>query len=210
MGYLSEDPTYLAGGLGLLAVAMLVALQITQQGQYLIRALVALGLAAVVLVVEHLWVTDSERIEQVVYGLRDAVANSDGERVMTYLTPDVEIVQGGSQSSGQAAQGYIKAAVANAKFDFLRISRLKAQAFPQSRRGVAEFRVLASGSVHFGTVQLNFGTTNSDWSLGFTEASPQVWKVDRITPTQLSEEVPGPSGSGSGSRRVRPMFRLPR
>ena len=36
MTYLSEDPTYLAGGLLLLAGAFLVALNITQRGKYLV------------------------------------------------------------------------------------------------------------------------------------------------------------------------------
>jgi len=207
MELLSEDPTYLAGGLGLLALAMLIALRVTQQGRYLVRALVVLGLAAVVLVIEHFWVTDAERIERVVYDLRDAVQASDVDRVLSYLTPDVEYARGGSTVSGEATRKDIRLTLSGAKFDFVRISRLRTQAFRQSRRGLAEFRILASGSVHTPIVQLNFGTTNSDWSLGFAETSPQVWKVDRITPTQLSEEMPGPSGSGSRQSR---RFRVPR
>ena len=105
MEFLSEDPTYLAGGLGLLAVALLIALRVTQQGRYLIWALVALGLAAVVLVIEHFWVTDAERIERVVYDLRDAVLASDAERVLTYLTPDVQFVQGGHDDLGRGDAG---------------------------------------------------------------------------------------------------------
>src|SRR2546423_8654807 len=119
MAYLSDDPTYLAGGLALAAVALLMALKVTQQGRYLIRALVVLGLAAAVLVIEHFWVTDAERIERVVYDLRDAVQGSDAERVMTYLTPDVEFVQGGSTFSGDATKNYIRSTLPNAKFDFV-------------------------------------------------------------------------------------------
>ena len=43
MTYLLEDPTYLAGGLLLLAGAFLVALKVTQQGKYLVRAGIAWG-----------------------------------------------------------------------------------------------------------------------------------------------------------------------
>ena len=211
MWYLSDDPTYLAGGLGIVALFLLIALRITQQGRYLVRALIVLGLAVAVLVVEHFWVTDAERIERVVYDLRDAVQASDVDRVLSCLAPDVEFVQQGNTSSGEVTRTYIRSTLSNAKFDFVRITHLRTEAFRQSRRGTAEFRIIASGSIQGPLVQLNFGTTNSDWSLGFNETSPQVWKVDRITPTQLSSEMPGPSGSGSGSdsRRSR-RFRLPR
>jgi hypothetical protein len=195
MSYLSEDPSFLAVGLGLLGVALLIAMHVTQQGRYLIRGLIALGLASVVLVVEHFWVTDGERIERVVYDLRDAVVAANAERVLTYLTPDVQFVQGGNTSTGEATKALIHSTLSNAHFDFVRVSHLQTEAFPQSRRGSAEFRLIASGKIQTPMAQLNFGTTNSDWSLGFTETSPQVWKVDRITPTQLATELPPPPGS---------------
>ncbi len=208
MELLSEDPTYLAGGLGLLALALLVALRVTQQGRYLIWALSALGLAAAVLVIEHFWVTDAERIERVVYDLRDAVMASDVERVLACLTPDVEFVQQGQTTSlGEATREYVRSQVSNAKFDFLRISHLKAEASRQSRLGSAEFRVIASGSLHSSMITLNFATTTSDWSLGFEETSPGVWKVNRISPTHAPGQLPGPqgsSGSSSSGERHRP------
>lgn len=82
MSYLSEDPTVLAGGLLMLAAAFGVALKVTQQGKYLIGASIAAALAAVVVAVEWMWVTDTERIEDVVYDLRQAVLDSDVDRVM--------------------------------------------------------------------------------------------------------------------------------
>src|SRR4051794_38073107 len=94
MYYLAEDPTYLAGGLGLLAAAFLVALRVTQQGKYLIWAGVAGGLALAALAVEKAWVTDNERIEDTVYGLADAVRASDGDRLASYLTPDCRVELG--------------------------------------------------------------------------------------------------------------------
>ena len=47
MTYLSEDPTLLAGGLLLVAGGFVVALRVTQQGKYLVRAVIAAALAAV-------------------------------------------------------------------------------------------------------------------------------------------------------------------
>jgi len=208
MEFLLEDPTYLAGGLGILGVAFLIALRLTQQGRYLIWALTALGLAGVVLVIEHFWVTDAERIERVVYDLRDAVVASDAERLLTHLTPDVEFVQQGhTTSSGEATRDDIRSVLSDTKFDFVRISHLKAEASRLSRLGSAEFRIIASGSMRLSMVTANFGTTNSDWSLGLEESSPGVWKVNRISPTQIPSEMPRPEGSNdsrsSGERHRR-------
>jgi len=190
MEFLSEDPTYLAGGLALLAVAFLIALRVSQQGKFLVWAGVALALAAAVVGIERVWVTDNERIEQVVYDLRREVENSNAEGVLALLTPNVHYVSGGGAKEGEAVRDYIRGILKQALFDFLRISHLKASAGGQSRRGKAEFRVIAGGS--FGS--LNFGTAGSDWSLGFEETSPKVWKVNRISPTRVPGEMPQPPG----------------
>jgi hypothetical protein len=210
MGWLSDDPTYLAGGLVLLGLALLIAMRITQQGRYLVWALSALALAASVVVIEHFWVTDDERIERVVYDLRDAVLASDAEGVLRHLTPDVEFVREGNASSGGVTQAFIRSFLPTVKFDFLRISHLRTQAYRRSRRGSAEFRVIAGGSMQTSSmVTYNFGTADSDWSLGFEETSPRVWKVNRITPTRAPRNLPSPGFTpGSGRPRPRrPMWR---
>jgi ketosteroid isomerase-like protein len=200
MEFLTEDATYLAGGLAIVGVALLVALRATQQGRYLIWALAAFALAALALLVEYFWVTDAERIERVVYELRDAVAASDSDRVLAQMTPDVEFVrQGRTTASGTLTRAYIRVVLGTTKFDFVRISHLKAEVSRISRLGSAEFRVIAGGSMDSSGVSYNFATTTSDWSLGFEETSPGTWKVNRITPTRAPRELPSPVGSGSGS-----------
>ena len=82
MYYLSEDPWPLAGFLGLVGLGFLVPLWLTQQGKYLIRALVAFGLALLVIGIERVWVTDNERIEAVVSELASGVANRDADRAL--------------------------------------------------------------------------------------------------------------------------------
>jgi hypothetical protein len=196
MELLSEDPTYLAGGLTLLAVALLVALRITQKGKFLVGAGIALLLALAVLAIERLWVTDTERIERVVSDLRRAVEGSNVEGVLTHLTPDVQYATAGHSIQGPAVRSFIQATLERAKFDFVRISNLKASAGGLSRRGQAEFRVFASGEL-----DLMHGASGSDWSLGFVETSPKVWKVNRISPTRIPAEVPRPSGIPAPRRR---------
>ena len=76
----------------LLAGTFGIAMRATQQGKYLVRAVIAAGLAVAVVVVEWLWVTDNERIEQVVYDLRRGRgSNSDVDGVLAHMTPDVQV-----------------------------------------------------------------------------------------------------------------------
>jgi ketosteroid isomerase-like protein len=185
MTYLSEDPTLLAGGLLVLAVAYAVALRATQQGKYLIRAAIAAALAAGVVVIEWVWVTDNERIEQVVYGLRQAVLDSDVEKVLSYMTPDVLYTKGDLSVDGEATRELIRSNLGRAHFEFVQISNLQVNAGAQSRRGTADFRVFAKGTLDTSLATMNIGTANSIWSLGLQETAPGVWKVNRITPVQI-------------------------
>jgi hypothetical protein len=186
MEFLSEDPTYVLGVLGILTVGFLIALKVTQQGKYLLYATGVFALAALLVVVERLWVTDAERIEQEVYALGKAVASSDAQGVLDRLTPDVQYVIEGRNRTGEDLKERIMYAVSNAKFDVLRISKLHARAGEQSRRGTAEFKVFSSGEFQPAySHPLHFAATNSSWSLGFREISPGVWKVYRISPAHL-------------------------
>jgi ketosteroid isomerase-like protein len=198
MTFLSEDPTYVAGALGVLAGAFLIALRVTQQGKYLIWALSSLGLAMTVLLVERFWVTDNERIERVVYDLRRAVMTSDAEAVLKHLTPDVQYVQHGTALPGEATRGLIRNNLSNATFDFVYIRELQTSAGRQTRRGKAEFRIYAKGRLHTPLQDYNVGTADSTWSLGFQETAPGIWKVNRITPVSVPEgirNVPAPPSS---------------
>lgn len=194
MTFLSEDSTYVVGILCLIAGAFIMALRHTQRGKYLYWAIGAAGLGGVIFVVEQVWVTDNERIEQVVYDLRQAVLDSNPEGVLTHLTEDVEYVQNGTPLSGSATRALIKANLSSAKFEFVHINNLQISSGRQTRRGKAEFSVYAKGSLETSLAQVNVGTANSMWSLGFEEASPGAWKVNRITPVSL------PNGSISVPR----------
>jgi hypothetical protein len=185
MEFLSDDPTYLAGGLGLLGGVFLVALRLTQQGKYLVWAAVSLALALLVVGVERVWVTDNERIEETVYGLGRAVEESDAAGVLARLTPDVQYVASGNTMLGEPTRALVERVVSNSRFEFVRITHLRTNAGGRARRGTAEFRVLSSGSFHGPFNTLNFGTSSSAWSLGLRETSPGVWKVNRITPVYL-------------------------
>jgi hypothetical protein len=188
MTSLSEDPTYLAGGLILLAGAFLVALNLTQEAKYLIRAGATFGLALVVIGVEWLWVTDNERIEHVVYDLRRAVQDSDANRVLSHMAPNVQYLQGDTALSEDMTRALIQENLRRARFDFVRISDLQISAGQQSRRGKAEFRVFTRGRFE-STGMSTDGTALTAWSLGFQETTPGVWKVNRISPITIPRGV---------------------
>lgn len=204
MTWLSDDPWPLGGTLGMLAVAFLIALRFTQQGKYLIAALTCLALCAMLLIVEHLWVTDAERIEAVVYDLGRAAARSDADAALALMTPDVTFSHGdftlGGPQSGLArrflprvdpaivnpARALVGTALKNTKFDFVTITRLRANAGRLTRQGTAEFRVFAAGVGEVGGLSGAFATDagGTDWSLGFREEKGR-WMIDRITATRL-------------------------
>ncbi len=184
MEFLSEDPTYMVGGLGVAAAVFLILLKVTQQGKYLVRALATIGLALLVLGVERLWVTDNERVENAVYTLAKAVEASNAQEALALMTDDVRYVNRGDSMSSLVTRTFVQSTIQNAKFDFLRVTRLKTHTGSQTRRGTAEFQVVASGSIQRYKT-LNFGSANSEWSLGFKETSPGVWKVNRITPLRV-------------------------
>ena len=207
MEFLTEDPTYLMGGLGLLAVVFLIALKVTQQGKFLIWAGGVLGLAVLALAIDWLWVTDTERIEQVVYDLKGAVARSDANGVIAHLAPEAQFAREEMVVSGEPMRAYVRSNLEKVKFEILRITKLRATAMRQARRGTADFRIVASGTYQTPIVTYNFGATNLDWSLGFRETAPGVWKVERISLTRAPKEVPVPPGAGP-SQGDSPRFRL--
>jgi ketosteroid isomerase-like protein len=189
MTNLSEDPTYLAGTFLLLAGAFLIALKVTQRGMYLVYSAVALGLAVTVVMVEWLWVTDTERIEQVVYDLRQAVLSSDAETVLGHMAPDVQYVHGDMALSGNATRALIRNNLSHTRFEFVRISELQTSVGQQSRRGKAEFRAFTRG-----TLNSSQGTAVTGWSLGFQETAPGVWKVNRISLISTPQGMPALPG----------------
>jgi hypothetical protein len=189
MTYFSEDPTYLAGAFLLLAGAFLVAVKVTQRARYLVHAGVALALGLAVILVEWLWVTDNERIEQVVYDLRRAVAESDAEGVLIHLAPNVQYLQGDTALSEEATRALIRVNLSQIRFEFVRISDLRTSVMHQARRGTAEFRVLARGNVNSPSASLESGTRITSWSLGFQETKPGIWMVNRISPLSIPRGI---------------------
>jgi ketosteroid isomerase-like protein len=181
MYFVAENPWPLLAVFGLIGLGFLVALRVTQDGRYLIRALVALGLAAVALIVEQLWVTDAERIEAVVRELADAVRRSDTEAALALMDDHVGFGIRNQSISDELDLSLIRIVLRDVKFDWLHLSRLSASAGKQTHMGQAEFKVNAGGTYQ--------GSHNfvglSEWSLGFRRTPDGAWKITRITATKL-------------------------
>jgi hypothetical protein len=155
----------------------------TQQGKYLVWALVLIALAGLVLVIEHYWVTDNERIEAVVRDIGSAALHGDVDRVLSHLTPNVILSQNELAVRGKIAHAVIRTNLDRTEFDFLTISDVEADAGQQTRRGTATFRVFTGG--RFGNFNFLTDARGTDWSFGFEETEDGVWKVNRITATRL-------------------------
>lgn len=180
--WLSEDPWPLAGAFALLALLLLVRVKFTQQGRHLIWVGVALGAAGAVLLVEHLWVTDRERIEMAVHDMADAVKANDFERLQSHLAPEFE------KEVGMFSKALLRGTLQSMEFEFVRIAQLDVQAGRATRMGKADFlgqAQWARRSEAFGT---NFEATlppGVGFSVGFREVEPGSWKVTRIDVTSV-------------------------
>src|SRR5262249_54411566 len=152
-----------------------------------------------------LWVTDNERIEAVVYDLARAVEMSDADRVMGHLTPDVDFAPTAealgatpyqraalyvvSRFAGQkVTRSLIESQLRNYRFDYVRVTHLTTHAGQQSRLGTAEFRVHVMGEQLEPYHAIATAPVGTDWSLGFRETEPHVWKVDRVSLTKLPDK----------------------
>lgn len=196
MSLINENPWPIIYACLIVAAVGLVALKLTQRGKFLGIALGALGLAGLLAVVDWLWVTDVERVEQVVRELASATARSDGNAVAALLDPQVSLSQesdggGGEIAKGPAAIALIKASLANIKFDYVRVRNLQTTAGTLGGQGKCDFQVDSMGSVAGPSSTMNFmtGPNASDWSLGFTKAADGTWKVQRITAVRLPGRV---------------------
>jgi hypothetical protein len=190
MNYLTEDPSYLLIGLGVAAAVCLLALKVTQQGKFLIWVGGLALAAAAVFGFEHFYVTDAERIEAVVYDLARAVEASDVERIESHLDDRVTFGARGRTVDGSMTLRMVLPMIRRTHFDFVRIGQLTSAAGSQTKRGSAEFKATANGIFNEGSGgEVPLPPLTSEWSLGFSERSPGVWKVNRITAIRLPGEV---------------------
>jgi hypothetical protein len=177
MNYLTEDPSYLLIGLGVAAAVCLLALKVTQQGKFLIWVGGLALAAAAVFGFEHFYVTDAERIEAVVYDL-------------AHLDDRVTFGARGRTVDGSMTLRMVLPMIRRTHFDFVRIGQLTSAAGSQTKRGSAEFKATANGIFNEGSGgEVPLPPLTSEWSLGFSERSPGVWKVNRITAIRLPGEV---------------------
>jgi hypothetical protein len=184
--YVAENPWYLVAILGVVAAGFLITLRATQDGRYLVRALVALGLAGALIVVDQVWVTEAERVERVIRDLADAIARSDGQVMMDLMDQHVVFGIRSNIHGEELDLGSFAELLSQVQFDFVRVSRLTATAGAQTRRGQAEFKVTASGAIRQGGVLRNF-LGNSEWSIGLRRISSGAWKINRITAVELPQ-----------------------
>ncbi len=138
---------------------------------------------------EQFYVTDAERIEAVVFDLANAVETSNADRIKSHLDDNVTFGMRGRTIDGSMTLRLVLPMINQTRFDFVRVSQLATAAGSQTKRGSAEFKVMASGIFNQGGSEIPMPPMATEWSLGFSERSPGVWKVNRITAIRLPGDV---------------------
>jgi hypothetical protein len=189
MTFLTEDASYLLIGLGVAALACLLALKVSQQGKFLVWALGLLVAAAVVFGFEHFWVTEAEQVEAVVYDLAEAIRASNADRIKDHIDPKVTIGTKDRTIDGSATLRLIYFYLQSTHFDYVTVSQLTTSVGRQSRVGKANFKAIATGVFQEGQSEFPIGTLGTEWELSFREVSPGVWKITRIQAIKVPPQV---------------------
>ena len=184
--YVAENPWYLVAVIGVVAAGFLLAARVTQDGRHFVRGMVALGVAAALIVVDQLWVTEAERVAGVVRALARAVARSDGPAALALMDEHVTFSMRSNTFGEELVLSSVAELLRQVKFDFVRISRLMATAGAQTHRGQAEFKVTTAGSIEQGSSMRAFAGY-SEWSLGFRKVASGEWKINRVTAVELPQ-----------------------
>jgi hypothetical protein len=177
MSWISEDPWPVTGTLVVIAVICFLLVRFTQRGKFLIWALAAIVVAALLLVIEHFWVTDRERIEATLYAIAHAAEQSDYKALETFLAPEFE-------KPGLITRALIRGKLEATEFEFIHISSLQiSEPGRFTRQSTAELIARASWRERTTSGSSDFNATpvaGTRWSFGFREVEPKVWKVTRI------------------------------
>jgi ketosteroid isomerase-like protein len=179
--YLVDDPWPLFAVCGFAAAGFLIAMRATQDGRHLMRAGIAIGVGVLILIVDALWTTDSEKIAAIVYALGDAVRRSDAEAASALIGERVTLGVREMSVSEDLDVNWIRAVLNDVKFDYLHISRLNIAPGERTHMGKAEFRVACAGTY----LETNNFVASTEWSLGFRRNVDGTWKITRITATKL-------------------------
>ena len=195
--HFGENPWPMVIVLLLFAAISTVVLMMTQNGRHLIRALIAVGVAGILLLIDLSWTTDREKLASIVSEMVVAVSQNDMEGVRKHLSPKAVYYQNGLgagvQFQSPLGNTLLKEALLQVKFDFMSVRDLNVSAGRQTKRGKADFQVFCAGTWQspIGGSAINFPPTTSAWKLGFQKQKDGNWLVDDITPTQL------PGGQGN-------------
>ncbi len=162
--WFTEDPWPPVLILGVIAIVFGLAWNATRRGKFFLMAGGTVFLALGVLIGEEMVVTDSERVEDRVLKLADAVRRSESEKVLTFFADDADDLR-----------KHIAGHLDDVKFEDLHIADLKVEVEPGGTQAKSEFRANGSGTWR-GTLSTNFATR---WRLTWQNESG-TWKVIQI------------------------------
>jgi len=195
--HFGENPWPVIFALILVAVVFLGLFALNQNGRHLFRGLGLLGLCLALLGIDWFWTTDREKIAGTITAMAQAVKRNDEAELRKHFTPSAVYVQnglpGGVGFESPLGRTLLKQALDQMRFDLLTVKSLQISAGKKTRRGKADFDVMATGTwlPPLGGSAINFPPTPTSWSMGLSKQDDGRWLVDRITPTRLPGEIDG-------------------
>ena len=164
MWWFTEDPWPPVLILAVMALVFGLAWNATRRGVFFLAAVGAVFLGLAVFIGEEMIVTESERVEEQVLALADAVRRGENEKVPAFFA-----------SSADDLRKEIAAHVEDVQFEDLRITDLAVTLEPGGTQAQSHFRANGSGTWKK-TLSSNFSTR---WNLTWRNEGG-TWKVVQV------------------------------
>ncbi len=172
MSLLTDNVWPLIWCIALACLLLAIASYATGRGR-LLQAIGGLaGLAALLLAIEWLVVSDRERIDAAIDDLADAVRTEEIHRIAPHLSPQCRYGNLGRDAVVRAAEDVLR----GIQIDRITLNGRKTEVFPRRKEATAEFVAVTRGQQN----NLEFGPYPTRWLLTFHQEKNGEWLIVEI------------------------------
>jgi hypothetical protein len=170
--YLGEDVWPIIGLLALVALGLGIAVVATGRGRLLIGIVALACLAIVLLGIEHLWVTDRERVDGIINEMAQSAVREDSAGIVRHLSAHCRY--GNLDRTG--IERLASSTFARIEIDKVNVSSRKTEVFPMRGEARVDFLAVVRGRQN----NVDFSPYPTRWIFTFVQSPEGAWEVEEI------------------------------